>query len=232
MSYNPKKEWEKALSGDLQSNNFPAQGLIRLFRGSYPLLTKIVESGKVLDLGCGDGRNTKFLQEEGYEVIGIEISENTIFDLNNRYPEIQFLTGTSNSIPLTDNSIDLLVAWNSIYYMGDLHNKIESHFMEARRVLRKNGNSRLILSIPKPTNFIFENSKILSKDENVSYHKIMNDPFNVRNGEVMAVFPTLQNLKAILEKFGFKLFETGEETGNWFGRQYDWWIIVASIDIS
>ncbi|MBU0549667.1 MAG: hypothetical protein KJ838_05070, partial [Candidatus Omnitrophica bacterium] len=42
----------------------------------------------------------------------------------------------------------------------------------------------LILSIPKKTCFIYQNSEIVEP----GYRIIKNDPFNVRNGEVLRIF--------------------------------------------
>lgn len=45
----------------------------------YPALKLTLKSNsKVLDLGFGDGRNTAFLIEQGYEVYGIEITKEIV----------------------------------------------------------------------------------------------------------------------------------------------------------
>jgi 2-polyprenyl-3-methyl-5-hydroxy-6-metoxy-1,4-benzoquinol methylase len=80
MNFDPKLNWKIAIKSTLQKNDFAAQGLIRIIRGKYPNLTPVLKSLKVLDVGCGDGRNSDFLDKEGFKVTGLEI-EQTVVDL-------------------------------------------------------------------------------------------------------------------------------------------------------
>ena len=53
-------------------NNIPDENLI-----SY-CTSNILKSGKALDVGCGNGRNSLYLATQGFNVIGIDISDNSI----------------------------------------------------------------------------------------------------------------------------------------------------------
>jgi len=225
MEYEASKNWERGLAIDILDNSFPAQGLIRLIKGKYPNLTEIERGLKVLDLGCGDGRNSQFLSDLGYEVIGLEISKKIVSELGEKYPKIKFIVGENQEIPLSRNSVDLIVAWNSIYYMGPEGGDILKNFRECARVLKKEQGSRLLLSVPMPTSFIYTNSIMISERSGVKYQQITEDPYDLRIGETLAMFSDLEILKDALNLAGFTNFEVGEEMGNWFGRQYDWWVI-------
>src|SRR5260370_38629984 len=57
---------------------YPVEFVVRAFLGTYPRLktdAASLRSGKVLDLGFGDGRNVPLLSDLGLEVHGVEITE-------------------------------------------------------------------------------------------------------------------------------------------------------------
>ena len=77
---------------------------------------------------------------------------------------------------------DILVSWNSSYYMyltPNLNFKLHERIW---RILKKNGF--IIMSLPKRSSYIFKNSKYFKN----GYRIIKNDYFKLRNGEVMRVF--------------------------------------------
>ena len=79
-----------------------------------------------------------------------------------------------------------------------------------------------------PSSFIYKNSVTLNESSKVKYQQITEDPYNLRVGETLAMFPDLNILKRTLQVAGFSDFEVGEEMGDWFGRQYDWWVVSCS----
>jgi SAM-dependent methyltransferase len=223
-AYNAANSWHKHFVEGERS--YPSQGLIRLFRGTYPDHEPIDTAGKkVLDLGSGDGRNSEYLRSLGAEVYGVEISEQVAEFSSRLYPKVNFQVGESLSIPFPDSFFDLCVAWNSVYYMKESGDQILSHFKELARVTIPQG--RVILSIPMPSNFIYGTEKLL--DSGLSYVEISRDPFGVRNGQIMAKFGSLATLKEILLSAGFKTVSVGEEMGYWFGLQYDWWVLDCQL---
>jgi tellurite methyltransferase len=72
---NKKPFWEECYNKD---------GPIKTFEGGKPsseffeLIKKLHLGANVLDLGCGDGRNSIFLGENGFEITAIDISETGI----------------------------------------------------------------------------------------------------------------------------------------------------------
>jgi len=220
--YKASDSWHKHFVGE--DRNYPSQGLIRILRGTYPDHKAIDIAGlKVLDLGSGDGRNSEYLKSLGAIVCGVEISAD-ICDLSSSlYPGVTFVEGESGAIPFPDEFFDLSVAWNSVYYMKNTEDKIVQHFKEILRVTKSGG--RVILSIPMSTNFIYKSCSILNSNEGLDYVEIAQDPFEVRNGQIMAKFNDLRSLQGSLEEAGFSEIISGEEKGSWFGLQYDWWVL-------
>ncbi len=230
QNYNPKAAWQDPLTSRAPSSAFPAQGLIRIIRGNYPLLPPIPHSGVAIDIGCGIGRNTIFLAESGYQSTGFEISESIVESLNGAGTAAKFEVGYAHALPLPDGSVDLAIAWHSFYYMGLHDQPLTAHFEEVARVLRPGGV--FICAMPMKSCFIFDDSVAdasrADSSNGVMYRRVQKDPFNVRVGEVLATFESTEAVEQIASgQFQGKI-AIGTETGQWFGFGYDWWDLVAT----
>ena len=127
--------------------------------------------------------------------------------------------GNNSNIPYGKSFFDFLLSWNSCYYMdGDL--AFEKVVKEFARVLKKDGY--LILSIPKKTCFIYKNSKKVKK----GYRMIMDDPFKVRNGQIMRYFKNENEIKYSFSKY-FKNFIFASIEDDCFGLNYHWHLLVC-----
>ncbi len=206
---------------------FPAEYVIRIFKGSYPRLNldKAAYRGKrILDLGCGDGRNLVLLNQCGFELFGVEVSELAIADakinLNAVGVAADIRLGWSDSTPFPDGFFDYLLAWNVIYYMRDQKADFSAHVREAARILRPEGY--LVLSIPKKSCFIFKDCKNLG----AGYVVITNDPWKERIGDVFRMFDGEREIEdAFSERF--KDFTFGSVHDDCFGYEYHWHLVVC-----
>jgi ubiquinone/menaquinone biosynthesis C-methylase UbiE len=94
----------------------------------------------VLDLGCGTGRFTEALRERfEANVIGIDPSEKMLAQARSKSPDrgIRYEHGRGESIPLPDNSVDLV-------FMSMIFHHLEDPLLaarECRRVLRDGGTA-------------------------------------------------------------------------------------------
>jgi SAM-dependent methyltransferase len=224
-NYNAKKEWTKDILNEKEMA-FPSEYVIRIFKGSYPRLNfdKSSYKGKrICDIGCGDGRNLVLLSQCGFDTCGVELTEEIVNkvtdDLNklNVYSEIR--VGTNQNIPFNESFFDFILSWNSCYYMGE-NRDFNTHVKEFSRILKKDGY--LILSIPKKTCFIYHGSEKL-KD---GYQIIRNDPFNIRNGEVLRMFEDEKEIENTFSKY-FKNFIFASIHDDCFGFDYHWHLVVC-----
>ena len=123
-------------------------GIMQLFVRSLPA------GSRILDGGCGMGAWTVFLANQGFDVVGLDISQRTIARLNELLPSYQFLVGDIRETEFADASFDAYFSWGTFEHFEDGLGKC---FGEARRILKRGGY--LFLSVP------FQNRRHLRRDK-------------------------------------------------------------------
>ncbi|MDP2684041.1 MAG: class I SAM-dependent methyltransferase [bacterium] len=112
-----------------------------------PIVKKILKKyplGKVLDLGCGTGRYSLYLDSLGHSVTGIDISEDMIKLAREKSRKVQFIQGDIRNLPFEDNRFDIVVSGLAVHYVKNLEKTIN----EFSRVLRPGG--QLVISSIHP----------------------------------------------------------------------------------
>jgi len=96
------------------------------------------KNARVLDVGCGAGVPViKFLIESGFDVTGIDFSENMLRLAETNVPKARFIKKDMTRLDFEDNSFDGLTAFYSI-----IHVPREKHFsllQSFHRILRSEG---------------------------------------------------------------------------------------------
>ena len=105
------------------------------------------EPGKrTLDLGCGEGRLSRFLRSLGHRVAGADASP-TMVRLAASHPDHEpAVVADAAALPFGDAVFDLVVAYMCLHDMDQMPQAVA----EAARVLERGG--RLCASIPHPVN--------------------------------------------------------------------------------
>lgn len=225
--YDAKQSWNTSvfLAGEM---TFPAEYVIRIFKGRYPRLklrdNEPFENKKICDVSCGDGANLFLLNQCRFQLFGTEITSEMVnrakHNLSNRgINDVDIRVGTNDSIPFDNGFFDFLLSWNSCYYMGPRRD-FEAYVKEFARVIRKGGY--LILSIPKKTCFIFKQAELVGQ----GYCVIKKDPFGIRNGEVMRIFQNKAEIKETFSSY-FKDFTFASVHDDCFGYAYHWHLLVC-----
>jgi len=92
----------------------------------------------VLELGCGTGKNTRWLLSKGSKVIGLDFSKQMLNRAQTKIQDnrVEFIhTDLNNEWPVSDNSVDLVTSSLTLEHIIEL-----THiYSQANRVLQENG---------------------------------------------------------------------------------------------
>ena len=98
---------------------------MRTLLGTYPGLKldhATYDGAKVLDLGFGDGRNMPLLYDLGFEIFGVEISEEICQLTRNRMNRLgvraRLEIGSNSHIPFGDGAFDFILSCHASYYVN------------------------------------------------------------------------------------------------------------------
>jgi ubiquinone/menaquinone biosynthesis C-methylase UbiE len=97
-----------------------------------------VSGHKVVEVGCGTGRNTAWLAERAAEIVGLDFSEEMLTRARARVhdPKVRFVQHDARTAwPLADASADVAIAMLILEHVEHL----ETVFAEAARVLTTGG---------------------------------------------------------------------------------------------
>jgi len=97
-----------------------------------------LDGRKVVEVGCGTGRNTTWLAERAAEIVGLDFSEEMLARARSLVndPRVSFIQHDARKTwPLADSSADVVIAMLILEHVE----KLEPVFVEAARVLNAGG---------------------------------------------------------------------------------------------
>lgn len=116
----------------------------------YSFASIFVKDKVVLDIASGEGYGSSLLSKTASQVIGVDIDKDAVANAILKYKSnnLKFLNGSADQIPVKDNSIDVLISFETIEH----HDKHDEMFMEIKRVLKPNGI--MIMSSPDKKQYV------------------------------------------------------------------------------
>ncbi len=99
-----------------------------------------LDKGKLLDLGCGQGQDSRYFAGLGYEVTALDFSEEGIKFAKEKSAEYvidYWVRDMGEHLPFEDNSFDVVYSHLAIHYFSK--GKTEAIFRELKRVLKSGG---------------------------------------------------------------------------------------------
>ena len=173
---------------------------------------------KILDCGCGNGRNFNFLTKKGFDVYGTDISNSAILKNKKKFSKNRknFFVGDIKKINFQPNFFNSIISDASLYYQTK--KKMFETVEEFHKILKKGGVIRVY------TKSIYDNYYFNHKRKNSFEHIIKNKHWE--NG-LLITFLNERDVKKLFKKF--KKIQIGIETFNYINekRKHSYWVITA-----
>ena len=78
----------------------------KFWAGEYVFFQQLLRQGKVIDLGCGGGRDSLWFIKHGYDYLGVDFSKQMIKQAKLRNPKARFVCKSFYDLDFPKNSFD------------------------------------------------------------------------------------------------------------------------------
>ena len=110
-----------------------------------PLIAEhLPATGRMLDVGCGEGQVARVAAEQGLEVVGVDPSHTQVLLARERASGPSYLQGSATGLGVGDESVDVVVACLVFEHIAD----VDAALAEVVRVLRPGGRFLFLLNHP------------------------------------------------------------------------------------
>ncbi len=169
---------------------------VKLWRRRLNIVKRFCRSGKLLDVGTGDGLFLKVAKSANFNVYGTEISPAAVRAAKNLYDLDIHLTEIENA-GFQENSFDIITIWHVI-----------EHVKNPLEVLKK------VYSLSKPGAVVFVATPNLDKHVSRIIYRLTSNkpyPFYSPKGEQHLFHFNEYTLERIIKKAGFNIICTGTD---------------------
>ena len=100
--------------------------------------TYLPKNGKglrLLDVGCGTGYHLSRYKDRGFDIVGVDGSEEMLKEARQANPEIEFRQCDVDTVPFENDSFDIILCVEVFRYLPDITPTVR----EMSRVLKSNG---------------------------------------------------------------------------------------------
>ncbi|KGM96556.1 class I SAM-dependent methyltransferase [Clostridium botulinum] len=199
---------------------WPDEDVVRFMNRTFKGQDK--STVRVLDFGCGAGRNTVALLNEGFHVYGVDYSEKCVDITKERCASMknskfEIKRNDNINIPIEDNVLDAVVACGSLFYSN----------LENRKLIMENINKSLKKNGVFWSNWRTTQDYMYKKGERVEENFYILEG-NGREG-LAYYFATLDELKILYNYAGFEIYniEKIEAYRKNLSQKESWWNISA-----
>jgi SAM-dependent methyltransferase len=132
------------------------------YRDLPAILAEHVKGRRALDFGCGTGRSTRFLHDLGFDVVGVDISEQMLSRARQRDPQGDYrLVPDGDLGGLAAKGFDLALAVFTFDNIPTMERKV-SLFRSLRLLLK--GDGRIVIVVSTPDIYLNEWASFSTKD--------------------------------------------------------------------
>lgn len=171
--------WDHSAPGWLTSQGETGDAT-RQYVLDAPMLAALPATGRVLDIGCAEGRFCRMMAARGLEPVGLDPTAALLEQAKTRHPDGAYVDATAESLPFKDASFDAAVFYLSLIDIPDFRTAIT----QAVRVLRS-GGQLLIANLhsyvtARPRNWVGEGGHWV-KQEGEPVHMAIDDMLQERS---------------------------------------------------
>ncbi|OCR96199.1 hypothetical protein CFT12S02847_04745 [Campylobacter fetus subsp. testudinum] len=156
--------------------------------------------GVVLDLGCGAGRHTKLLAENGFNAYGCDYSQSGVevakLLIKQANLNADLKVASVGDLPYDDDKFDGIICWGVLEY-SDL-NGIEKASQEIYRVLKVGG--KVLINVRNTEDYRYKKGEKISKFSIIIRENSKNSSAFEENGMQMYFFDK-DEVKRVFSKF-------------------------------
>ena len=179
----------------------------------------VLDAGRgspVLELGCGDGRDARFLTERGFLVVATDFSEKALEITRRRAPAVKTQNvDLTRGLPFPDESFGVIVASLSLHYFP--WQQTTEILADVRRCLRPGGHLLARLNSTKDPYY------------RAAEKRTVENNFYVVEGMPKRLFGR-RDLEALFQE-GWKISAAEEHTtGRYGGRKLAWEVVAQKAD--
>lgn len=182
---------------DYKKSFWTKEGQEQLLDVTLNLIEKIPEAKSILDVGCGPGLFCEKLSKKGYDVIGVDNSENTIELAKQKYPDINFMVADGYNLPFQDNQFDIVIS------IGALQCIVE-HEKFLKELIRVSSKAVIISTLLK--------KKKSQNPMRTLKEQLKKDPFPCREyhpSEILPIFKNAGMKTSVITKYKGKKIDMG-----------------------
>lgn len=115
---------------------------------------KLLNGKKILDVGCGNGTDCKYIKGKGYDINGIDLSENMLEIAKDRVPNVKFEIMDMTKMNYSNNIYDGIISNCSLFHIPD--EEVLLTLKEFNRVLKEDGKILIIVQEGKGEEMVDE----------------------------------------------------------------------------
>ncbi|EKQ52025.1 MAG: methylase involved in ubiquinone/menaquinone biosynthesis [Methanobacterium sp. Maddingley MBC34] len=145
-SYYPDEYWEMDNDNGVMEAKIKQIAHRFINKISYKMTIPPKKGGKILDIGCGDGKGLLKLKEEGWETYGVEISDLAAKYVREKYG-LNVFTGIVEDAGFEDEFFDAIILSHVIEHLSDP----KTTLTEVNRILKNDG--MFTISLPNVASF-------------------------------------------------------------------------------
>jgi cyclopropane fatty-acyl-phospholipid synthase-like methyltransferase len=209
-------EWNKLFKDEKFHFEEPEETLTKF-------IDEYIKQGKVLEIGCGRGRNCIYAARKGLQVTGIDISKEPLEFLKSKIEKekinnLKLKETNMNNLPFEDSVFDAVYTVNVMNH-GKI-DELKKAFHESFRVLKK-GGYYYMHACPEE----FEQFVVNENSKEIEPHTFVD--IETPDGDLIHHFFTKDEIKNIFNDFEIIKYNIIDKKSKWLHKDVKQLVLIA-----